>query len=336
LAYQDDVLAYPQFAPFLRYPKRFAAHGMQFRAVRYEELDPSSLPEHLDALFLQSSYTPAPGELEALLLAIKAARPGIRIAYFDWFAPADIRFAERVEEWVTSYVTKSLLRDRSAYLRPSIGHTNLSDHFSARLRTENPPCEWTVPPAILPRLVVGPAFSTSPDLVSCFERDSLPAEQPRPIDLHARIATRGTPWYAAMRSEAAAAVAANFPDLNVASEGMIGKSRYMRELRRSKLCFSPFGYGEVCWRDFESIAAGTVLVKPDMSHLETNPDIYRPFETYIPVRWDLADLGDRVRDALADPASLRRMAARAFNVVRDHLRGPSLADLALRLVGRAH
>jgi len=330
LAYQDDVLAYPQFAPFLRYASRFARAGVHFRAVRYCDLHPDGLPDGLDALFLQSSYTPAQGELEALLSALKKKAPKLRIAFFDWFAPEDIRFAERVDPWVSTYVKKALLLDRSAYLRPSTGHTYLGDHFAARLGAENPRREWDVPASILPKLVVGPSFSTSPNLIGQFERDRPSADRNRPIDLHARIATGGTPWYMAMRNEAAAAVASAFPDLIVANQGMIAKSQYMRELGKSKLCFSPFGYGEVCWRDFEAVAVGTVLVKPDMSHLETSPDIYRPFETYIPVRWDLADLDERVRTALADPTGMSRMAARAFEVVRDHLRGPALFDLVTR------
>ena len=55
---------------------------------------------------------------------------------------------------------------------------------------------------------------------------------------------------------------------------------------------------------------GAVLVKPDMSHLETLPDLYRPGETYLPVRWDFSDLGDVVGSALAD-ADLRRRLATA-------------------------
>jgi hypothetical protein len=107
----------------------------------------------------------------------------------------------------------------------------------------------------------------------------------------------------------------------------------MTELRRSKLCFSPFGYGEICWRDFEAIACGAVLVKPDMSHVRAQPDIYRPFETYIPVRWDLADLNDRVREALASPETQKTIADAAYATVRDHLRGPALEQLAARLSG---
>ena len=335
LAYQDDVLAYPQFAPFLRNAESFAAHGIHFRSIPYAKLSTCNLPDSLDAVFLQSTYSPAEGEVEGLLRTLKEGRPHLEIAYFDWFAPADLRFAEKVDQWVSHYVKKSLLRERSAYLQKVAGHSNLSDYFSSRFGTENPPPTWTVPSSILPKLCVGPSFSTSPDLVRLFQRRHLPAEKPRPIDVHARIATKGTPWYSAMRSKAAASIECHFSDLIVASKGIISKSKYMRELQHSKVCFSPFGYGEVCWRDFEAVAVGAVLVKPDMSHLETDPDIYLPFDTYIPVRWDLADLNERVRAALADPIGMRRMAVRAFEVVRDHLRGPAMVDLAMRCSGHA-
>lgn len=336
LAYQNDMLAYPQFASFLNATERFVDCRIEFRATPYKKLAADRLPDDLDAIFIQSSYEPAVGELENLMNALKLRLPDLEIAYFDWFAPADIRFAARVDPWVSHYVKKSLLRDRSAYLRTGLGHSNLSDFFSARFGTENPPGEWKIPASILPKLSVGPSFSTSPDLVHYFQQTRPPAARSRSIDIHARLATSGTPWYSAMRGEAAAVVARDFQDLNVASEGFVPKSKYMRELRRSKLCFSPFGYGEVCWRDFEAVAVGTVLVKPDMSHLETEPDIYRPFETYVPVRWDLSDLNERVRRALADPEGTRRMALRAFDVVRDHLRGPAMVDLAMRCAGRDH
>lgn len=332
IAYCDNMLAYPQFNAFLRYADRFAGHGVHFRAVPWSALDPDSLPPGLDALFLQSDYEPETGELEQLLSRLKARSPSLRIAYFDWSAPADIRFAERVEPWVCSYVKKSLLRDRAAYLVPTRGHTNLSDHFGERFGTENPPCSWTVPPRAIPKLVVGPSFSTAKTLIPLFERRQPPAGE-RPIDLHARIQSVGTPWYHAMREEAVAAVKSRFHDLRVASQGKVPKRQFMKELSQSKLCFSPFGYGEICLRDLEAVAAGAVIVKPDMSHVETDPNIYIPFETYIPVRWDLADLDARVREALADPARLKRMADRAFAVVREHLEGPKLLDQVQDLVG---
>lgn len=72
--------------------------------------------------------------------------------------------------------------------------------------------------------------------------------------------------------------------------GKVGKKKYLMELANSKFSISPFGWGEICYRDFEIIIAGSCLVKPDMSHLETWPDIFFPNETYIPVKWDLSDI----------------------------------------------
>lgn len=330
-AYQEHRLALPQVYPFLRYSARFAALGIHFRALPTAGLTPDRLPANLDALFLQSRYVPDDGELEALLASLKKARPNLRIVYLDWFAPTDIRLAERVEAWTDAYVKKSLLRDRDAYAVPTTGHTNLTDHYSARFGTDNPPRSWQTPVTIIPKLDLSPAFSTAPELIAWFEGDA-PAEGQRDIDLHARIATRGCPWYTSMRQDAKTAVTANFADLTVVMDGRVAHAAFMAELMRSKLCFSPFGYGEVCWRDFEAIAAGSVLVKPDMSQISADPNIYIPDETYVPVAWDFSDLDTTVRALLADPARRRRIAERAFAVVHDHLHGPALQDMIDRLM----
>lgn len=76
--------------------------------------------------------------------------------------------------------------------------------------------------------------------------------------------------------------------------GIIPKNKYLKELRSSKTCVSPFGWGEVCYRDFEAIIAGAILLKPDMSHLETYPDIYKKWETYVPLKWDMSDLEEKL------------------------------------------
>jgi hypothetical protein len=87
----------------------------------------------------------------------------------------------------------------------------------------------------------------------------------------------------------------NYEDeLNILNENKLIKyNDYISELINSKLCISPFGYGEVCWRDFEAILAGSLLIKPDMSHLVTKPNIYIPYETYVPINWDYSDLEEK-------------------------------------------
>jgi hypothetical protein len=51
-------------------------------------------------------------------------------------------------------------------------------------------------------------------------------------------------------------------------------------LTNSKLCFSPFGYGELCWRDIEGLSDGGCLIKPDMGHLQCPIFTSRASPTY--------------------------------------------------------
>jgi len=83
--------------------------------------------------------------------------------------------------------------------------------------------------------------------------------------------------------------------------GIISPTNYIQELKKVLITLSPFGYGEVCVRDFEAILNGSLLLKPDMSHISTWPDIYIPNETYIPLKWDGSDLLDKVDNILSNP-----------------------------------
>jgi len=80
--------------------------------------------------------------------------------------------------------------------------------------------------------------------------------------------------------------------------------KYFEEMRNSQISLSPFGVGEFCYRDYETIICGATLLKPDMSHLETWPDIYQENKTYIPHKWDLSDLDEKI-DYLLDNQDAR-------------------------------
>ena len=89
-------------------------------------------------------------------------------------------------------------------------------------------------------------------------------------------------------------------DSNQFLSGKIPLKEYNKEIKNVKVILSPYGWGEVCFRDFEAIFNGGVLVKPDMSHIETWPDIFVPNETYIPIKWDGTDLIEKVDALLLD------------------------------------
>jgi hypothetical protein len=93
----------------------------------------------------------------------------------------------------------------------------------------------------------------------------------------------------------------------------LGRISYIRELWNSRVVFSPFGWGEVCFRDFEAVVCGAVLLKPDMSHLRTEPNIYENWVTYVPVNWDLSNLEERCQWILDHPAESELMIENARN-----------------------
>jgi hypothetical protein len=100
---------------------------------------------------------------------------------------------------------------------------------------------------------------------------------------------------------------------------MVGQDRYYRELYDSKMVLSPFGWGEVCFRDFEAIISGALLLKPDMSHIKTWPDVYIPYETYIPLDWDGGDVTEKAEAYLLDDVARRRIAENAWEQYRRQL-----------------
>ena len=70
----------------------------------------------------------------------------------------------------------------------------------------------------------------------------------------------------------------------------VNYKKYRNLLKNANVILSPFGWGEICFRDREAFINGGVLLKPDMSHIETFPDFYKKNLTYIPCNWDLSDL----------------------------------------------
>jgi hypothetical protein len=98
--------------------------------------------------------------------------------------------------------------------------------------------------------------------------------------------------------------------------GRVPKSQYDKEMANAAATVSPFGWGEICFRDFEAIFARSVLVKPSMDHLETWPNVYVPGQTYVPVAWDCTDLAERAADVVGNPARRREMTENAIETLQ--------------------
>jgi hypothetical protein len=331
LIYLEDNLATPMLNGFLRQTDRLRKFNIEVRGISYTEYIESPKFLEVDAIFFQAPYFLEKEFIGDQLKVLRSKNPSAIISFFDWSAPCDLRFSEYVEPWIDYYLKKSILKNPEEFENVSVGHTNLSDYFSRKFGTENPKRDWNVPSSIYRKLRVAPAFHTASSLLSIFEKPKDLDFDKRSIDLHSRIQVAGGGWYSAMRTHANEQVSKLDGKLNIVSSGRISHRKYMQELRSSKICFSPFGYGEICWRDFEAAATGAVLLKPDMAHLVVDPDIYRPYETYLPVRWDLSDFREKVALLMQDKQLRERLANNAFDVLHSHVMSDSTAELALEL-----
>jgi hypothetical protein len=98
--------------------------------------------------------------------------------------------------------------------------------------------------------------------------------------------------------------------------GPVSRRQYNRELRQVQAVLSPFGWGEVCFRDAEAVVSGAVLVKPAMDHVDTWPDIYQPNETYVPVMWDASDVVPKTQSVLGNAPDRQRLSTNAWQALQ--------------------
>jgi hypothetical protein len=326
--YEATPISKAQVYPFLHYAHQLRQrYGAEVRcypvAPLLEGAGPS--PDPADAILLQIWFDRPHDRIRRVLDSLRALNPDTPITFVDSFAHNDLRLGRVLNEQISFYTKKSLFRDSAHFFTPFRGDTNLTQYYGDLLAVPSQPVDWQVPPDLLPKLRLSPNFFTAPRFLALFPfPKALPCNR-RTLDIQTRFDETGTPWYQAMRKSAAAHVRA-IPGISVSGPEKFSLKLYSDELRRSRLCFSPFGYGEVCWRDIEAIMAGAVLVKPDMGHLDTLPNLYEAGVTYLPVRWDFSDLEEVVTTALRDPARCEVIALEAYRRISDYVRSARFVD----------
>lgn len=87
----------------------------------------------------------------------------------------------------------------------------------------------------------------------------------------------------------------------------LSEGNYRLSLLRSKCVLSPFGWGEACCRDYQAMALGAVVIKPNMDHVECWPDIFKAGETYLPCKPDWSDAHQIIQEVVDNWADYRRL-----------------------------
>jgi glycosyltransferase involved in cell wall biosynthesis len=317
----DGPLCHAQFYPFWHCRSELAArYGVDIRELPLARFQEGRNPyaDMVDAVAFQAEPGLAPEAAGDLAKRVHAVFPRARLAFLDWSPSSDLRYAEPLNPYISAYVKRQVLRERRRHRETLLGETHLSDFFNRHYRIAEPLNRYHVPDDFWSKLWLSPHLGFSHPMLAAFLRGF--PEGGRDIDLNARFSMEGPEWRVAMRQEAVEQMAELESRYRVAGRDRLEHKAYAAELRRSRLCFSPYGEGELSWRDFQAMAAGSLLLKPDMSHLECAPEVFLPYETYVPLAWDLSDFQEKVAYYLGHEAEREAIARRAFDLLRGYFR----------------
>lgn len=88
---------------------------------------------------------------------------------------------------------------------------------------------------------------------------------------------------------------------NKISTKKLSRKQYFGELSNCHAVLSPFGQGEITLKDFEVFLTGGLLMKPDMKHMETWPNLFEGGKTIVEFNWDIENLIDTLDQVTSSP-----------------------------------
>jgi hypothetical protein len=314
----------------LTYPLRAFAGSIEERGMDVKiHFRPHSGLSHCDVLCVLSQYFRKHPRVDRVAF-LRRYRPQVRtLIYFDTTDSTGTPSFE-VLPAVDLYAKSQLLKERMRYTQALYGMRCYTDYYHDRegivdRRAASP---RVAPAGALHKLAV--AWNIGLGDYHTFRKwrrrlrillpratYRLPTTPPgaaREIDVSYRVSVhheRATIAFQREETGRQLADLAAHTDYKVLYQGKLPYRAYKAELQRTKVIPSPFGWGEICFRDFECLLSGAVLLKPNMSHVETWPDYYVPHLTYVPHAWDFSDFQETVIDLLTTPATRQRIARTA-------------------------
>ncbi len=309
-------------------------------------LDLESLPEvekaiaesDADLTFVMTSFREKPEELAGMFQRLFERPHRPKLIFLDYFAQSSTPYFG-VMPWVDRYAKRQLLRDRSLYQKDFAGGYVFTDWFTKRYNFDLG--GWTFgsrPPADqMHKLVLAWNLGVTRENRWILRGNRLLPRRwkQRTIDLNSRLGLgHKAPWewyheYRTICQRDADAIGARF---KLSGKDRISSRQFKLELRDSRMVFSPFGWGELCFRDYEAVIWGALLVKPSMAHLETHPDVFADRVTYVATEWDNSDLEEKCRYYLEHAEEAEQIIANAQRRLGDYFESEAFVDDVARVV----
>jgi hypothetical protein len=346
VGYTNDSIVTAQQDPFLYYKRALKQEldlSVSIRNVSsFTEAVILCLGERSDIFFLMPDWREQPEVVEARIQNLRQQRPHAKLFFVDPFAQAGSRFLG-VLPYVDGFVKRQRYQDLSLYSQDMQGGSLLTQYLAQQQHYELG--NWHVgsaaPREYESRIRTGWSLGTSKSFKKILHRPQwLSWLQPKTVDVFCRmsLSQEKDSWYYKYRLSALNALDPLRSDYRVASNGgsdrskEVSKRQYFRELQQSRIVFSPFGWGETCWRDFEAVCYNCLLLKPSMEHLVVEPNLFIPGETYVPIAWDFSDLEKQCRYYLENPEAAERIVQNAREAYLNYFKTKSFVTQIKQLI----
>lgn len=218
-----------------------------------------------------------------------------------------------VMPYVDLYFKKQLLKDKSLYCRDLYGARLFCDYYHKFLGIEDPQITERAYPPTSPKylnklriswnVALGDLYATPLQMLLHPHTVKRPRFLSPDTDRSLDVQYRGngySPIAGYPRSEASRLIQ-QIDGISISDvTKKIPKKEYIAEGMSSKAILSPFGWGEICGRDFEAFVYGACMIKQSMEPFETYPDLYKSGITYVPLKWDFSDFKVKVLKAASE------------------------------------
>ncbi|MDX2244379.1 MAG: glycosyltransferase [Leptolyngbyaceae cyanobacterium bins.302] len=354
---KTDKISAAQLDPFFRNRQLLRRElGLTFthiQAVSITEIKQAcqNINADVEILFVRPDWRESADEVVQTMKTIHTANPGRKIFFIDPWDQVSSRFFG-----VLPYVDKLLkyqrLKDVQQYKKPLLGGTMITDYL---VREQGKDIyDWhvgsPVPNGYEDRIGTGWNVVTLRQFETLLFKPlswKLSNRQfrrkPKDVDVFCHLSYSSIhdkeSWYTEYRMASVEAVKQMGSKYRLAVSGEFPEARtvsskqYRDEIERSRIVFSPFGWGETTWRDYEAVCYDSLLLKPNMDHIDTAPNIYYPNETYVPLKWDFSDLEEKCDFYLRNPDEAARIITNARRVLEGYFKQgefvKTIADLVI-------
>ena len=319
--------------PFVVYKRELSDFGIQvsfFTSIFNPKLC------DCDVLFIESRSFSHRWQAEgdpAVLQDLSRLAQKAPLVWFDisdstgWLQPQVLPFVR----W---YYKSQLLRDRRLYMEEHYGNRIWADYYHRRAGvTDASPAQSRVitQPEFLPRLRV--SWNSGIANYTMYGPHIMGLRRFLPLDLLLWPPKSFIPPHAKRKIPLACRMGVNYERQTVSYQRKqiqkllknrldttkVGRRAYYIEMQKTRLVISPFGFGEITLKDFEAILCGATLLKPDVSHMETWPNLFVSGKTILTHEWDLSDFIEKVSMAHSCPHQLQTLAECAQETYRADL-----------------